>query len=228
MSMKAHLNRFSDTTLSGWREIKNTFTEPSRIDEENLSSIRDRVLEILVACIFFLGMIMLIPIVYLIVRSNHVATAFLYPLIYMLFIYLMMMRRLSYKAKVHIILVTMGGIGIQTILTVGVFSSGPIWLFALAIMASILLGFRAALLAIGFNTFVLVTITWVHYAGFTRVAYPTALTFEKSVLAVITFLFLNALSALSIAVLNIGFVRALSRARKADSDPITQTSVPKM
>lgn len=218
MSMKAHLDRSFNAALRGWLKLRHAFTGPSQIEEEDLSGLRDRVLQIFVACTAFLGLIVLIPTMIIIFQSGRIASALFYLSIYLLFIFLMVARSLSYKTKAYIILATLGGIGIQIILALGIFSSGPAWLFAFAIMAGILLGMKAAVMAIGLNAVVLVTLAWLHHAEYTIMAHLTFPTIERAVLAGVGFLFLNALSAFTVAGLNNGFSTAISKAHRAQKE----------
>ena len=98
------------------------------------------------------------------------------------------------------------GVGLVIIIFVGPISGGWVWLFAFAVLAGVLLGLKAAILAILFNAVTLSILAWLISSGL----FGTDLPFFKSVQAMTaafaSFIVANAIAAMSVSALVKGLV----------------------
>ncbi len=91
-------------------------------------------------------------------------------------------------------------IGIAVIAQAGFLSGGPAWLFCFAVLSGVLLGLRAAQIAILLNATALFVLWWLSSQG--MVSSPSeSFGTSRALTAWVNFLFLNSVSAVSVAVL---------------------------
>jgi two-component system, cell cycle sensor histidine kinase and response regulator CckA len=98
--------------------------------------------------------------------------------------------------------------GIFIILQMGFMSGGPAWLFAFPVFSGVFLGLRAALFATVINALTLVGLAWLGNWEF-------SISTSRAVAAGANFVFLNAVSAISVAVLVNGLETLNREARSA-------------
>jgi two-component system, cell cycle sensor histidine kinase and response regulator CckA len=111
-----------------------------------------------------------------------------------LVISLFVFQRVRLLLRIVVLLSISYLVGIFIILEVGFTSGGPIWLFSFPLFAGVLLGLRAALFATLINAFTLVALAWLGN-------WELSISTSRAVAAVANFVFLNAVSAISVAVL---------------------------
>ena len=122
---------------------------------------------------------------------------------------LLVIRRIRLPIRAAAALLTTFLLGIFVVAQAGFLSGGPAWLFCFAVLSGVLLGLGPALLAILLNAAALLLLAWLSSQGYVAnlelsISLPRALT------AGANFIFLNALSAVSVAVLVNG-MQALNR-----------------
>ncbi len=124
---------------------------------------------------------------------------------------LLVFRRLGLRLRAALMLLVIFGVGVFIIREVGFLSGGPAWLFCFAVMASVLLGLKAALAATLLNAVVLLAMAWLtdHDAGVSTARLVTAWA---------NFIFLNALAAIAVSVLVNGLQTLNRRTRQATAD----------
>ena len=110
-------------------------------------------------------------------------------------------RRAPYPARAVLALFTCYAIGVFVIANVGLMSGGPAWLFCFAILSGVLLGLWAAGLALLVNAVTLAVIGGLLLGGYMSADTPQFATPARAVVAGLNFLFLNAVAAISVAVL---------------------------
>jgi two-component system, cell cycle sensor histidine kinase and response regulator CckA len=98
--------------------------------------------------------------------------------------------------------------GIFITLEMGFMSGGPFWLFSFPVFAGVFLGLRAALFATAINAFTLFALGWLGDCEF-------AISMSRAIAAGANFVFLNAVSAISVAVLVNGLETLNREARLA-------------
>jgi PAS domain S-box-containing protein len=106
--------------------------------------------------------------------------------------------RLSIRAASLLLIAFL--VGIFIISQAGFLSGGPAWLFCFAVVAGVLLGLRGALIATFLNAAAIVTLGWLSSQGYLT-APQESISLARAVAAGTNFIALNAISAVSVAVL---------------------------
>lgn len=125
---------------------------------------------------------------------------------YGLCIGLLFSRRFGYKTRAIIALTLCYMVGLVIISTVGIMSSGPLWLFAFAILVGVLLGAKAAVGAVAINALTMAAAAWLMITGRFGPPFPASITLQAVMSTLITFIALNLIATLSITVLVKGLV----------------------
>jgi PAS domain S-box-containing protein len=139
-----------------------------------------------------------------------------------------MLRRTEREIRAAAVLLITFLVGVFVIGQAGFLSGGPAWLFCFTILSGLLLGLRAALLATLLNAAALVALAAL--AGDEGVAQAAAtMSLSRAVAAIGNFLFLNAASAISVAMLVNGLqtlnkkAEAATNALKGERADLLQT-----
>lgn len=147
------------------------------------------------------GLIALIPAALLIVQEKAWGLALVDMTSLILCIVCLAVHRLRFEFRASVTLLGFYLIGLGVIISVGPLSGGPAWLFGFAILSGVLMGTRAALIAILINTVSLVGIGILVSSG----QFGKDLIFFRSPLSMITagvnFIALNAITAVSVSTL---------------------------
>jgi len=126
--------------------------------------------------------------------------------------------RLAIRAGVTLLITFL--VGLFIIAQAGFLSGGPAWLFCFAVLSGILLGLRAALLATLLNAVAIFILGWLSSQGYAA-APPASINLLRAVTAGINFIFLNGVSAASVAVLVNG-LQELNRKAEAATAALQQ------
>jgi PAS domain S-box-containing protein len=126
--------------------------------------------------------------------------------------------RLAIRAGVTLLITFM--VGLFIIAQAGFLSGGPAWLFCFAVLSGVLLGLRAALLATFLNAAAIFILGWLSSQGYVA-APPAPINLLRAVTAGINFIFLNGVSAASVAVLVNG-LQELNRKAEAATAALQQ------
>lgn len=113
---------------------------------------------------------------------------------------------LKYEIRAVITLLLAYAIGLAVLVSVGPLSGGPAWLFTFAVLAGVLLGSRAAIIAIALNTLTLSVVAWLITTGRFGQTFPFFNTQEAMVAALVNFTLLNVIAAVSVSILLKGLV----------------------
>ena len=127
---------------------------------------------------------------------------------------LLFSRRVSLEARTVAVLLMTFMIGVMVIWQVGFVSGGTAWLFCFAVLSGVLMGLRVAIFAILINAVAMITLGYLAKIGL--IGDPgVEVSNARAVTAIANFLFLNAICAVSIAVLVNGLQSLNMRANTA-------------
>jgi len=127
---------------------------------------------------------------------------------------LLFSRRLRYKIRAALTLLILYAIGLAIIISIGPLSGGPAWLFTFAVLVGVLLGARAAIMALTVNAITLTIIGWLISSGRFGQTFPFFDTSEMMIGAGVNFIFLNAITTISVTVLMKGLVSTHQKERE--------------
>ena len=124
-----------------------------------------------------------------------------YTFSYFLLVGIILLHGIPFKIRAWIGVLILYSLGLFALLTIGITSSGRIYLFSFSIIASLLLGFRAGLITIGLNFIAMITIGWMIKENRLGWVIKTPDVNELWFLVTLTFLWLNTMITVSLAVL---------------------------
>ena len=168
--------------------------------EDGLAFWRERILFSVLAAGTGLSLIALIPAVYMAFSEGLWLLAILDVCAVLVVACLLILRRVELRRKTAGVVLITFLVGIAVIAQAGFLSGGPAWLFCFAVLSGVLLGLRAALIAILFNAAALIILGWLTSLGYVA-NLSESVSVARAVAAGANFLFLNAVSAISVAVL---------------------------
>jgi PAS domain S-box-containing protein len=122
--------------------------------------------------------------------------------------YLLLSRRLSYHWRAAITLLACYGVGVAVIILLGPVSGGPMWLFTFAVMAGILLGVFVSIAAVGINAFTLFVFSVLYVTVPLGENFPPFASNIAMAAAGASFVVLNLVTSLSVAVLVRGLIKS--------------------
>lgn len=192
--------------LRNWFATMNKFFESlscschQDLAQDGLSCWRERILHSVLAAGTGLSLIALVPAVYMAFSEGLWLLVVVDSCAFLTITFLLVMRRIKLEPRAAAVLLLTFLVGVFVIGQAGFLSGGPAWLFAFAVLSGVLLGLRAALLATLLNALALAVLAGLSAAGMAAEA-QEAITPTRAVAAGANFLFLNAVSAVSVAVL---------------------------
>ena len=170
-----------------------SFTYPNP-DQEGLRYWRERILWTALASGWALSFIALLPAAFMAVNEQRWILLGADIAALLVIGSLLLLPRLGLVRRTGILLFVVYFVGVFIIREVGFLSGGPAWLFCFAVLSGVLLGLKAALAAMILNGLTLWALAW--FLGTNDVISST-----RAVTAGINFIFLNAASAIAVAVL---------------------------
>ncbi len=120
-------------------------------------------------------------------------------------------RRISFEIRAAGTLLGFYIIGIAVILSVGIMSGGPAWLFAFSVLAGVIMGKRAALAALLLNGVSLFTIGYLTATTSLGDGFPFFKSPQSMVAAGVNFMVLNAIAAVSVSALVRGLFHLIEK-----------------
>ena len=166
-----------------------------------------------------LGLVALVPALALAINEELWGLLVFDICMYVSIVVLVVFRNWSYELRAAGILIVALAIGIWVTVGVGPLSGGPAWLFTVAVFSGLLLGLKAALIAVVLNGFSLGVIGWLAFNGHLADGQPFFNSMARAVAAGANFLALNALAAISVSFLVHG-LQATAEKEKASKEII--------
>jgi len=168
--------------------------------DDGLAFWRERILFSVMAAGTGLSLIALIPAVFMAFSEGLWLLAVLDVCAVLASACLLILRRVDMRKKTAGVVLITFLVGVSVTAQAGFSSGGPAWLFCFAVLSGVLLGLRAALFAILLNAAALIILGWLSSLGHVGSS-SESISVVRAVAAGANFLFLNAVSAISVAVL---------------------------
>jgi PAS domain S-box-containing protein len=135
-------------------------------------------------------------------------------LCYLFAIALLIAPRIGYEIKASIALAMAWVVGVFVICSVGMLSGGPAYLFTFAVLVGVLLGSKAAIVAVMINGMTLAIIGWLMSTAQIGQAFPFFKSFQAMIAAGVNFLVLNLITAISVSMLVKGLVSSVEKEKE--------------
>ncbi len=113
----------------------------------------------------------------------------------------MLFRRIPFSIRVLTGLLVIYGVGLAALVILGPESSGRVWLFSFSIVATLLLGLRAGLTSIVINSVTVLAVGYLLSHGMLNWATGDSTHIKVWTITAVTFVFLNSVVTISLAVL---------------------------
>ena len=185
--------------------VINRMGPPSAPDKDSLLYWRARILFAILLTGWVLSFFLIIPIIPFLIQQRLWGLALMDGAALVILPGLVFCR-LGYRIRAVITLLLAYTIGVGVILSVGPLSGGPIWLFAFAVLTGVLLGSKETIVALCMNALTLTIIGWLMSTGRLGHTFPFFSTSQAMLVTGANFMFLNAVTAISVTVLVKGLV----------------------
>ena len=215
MTIAIQVDRQREHDRRFWRDLKDAVAPPEPSQKDGLIYWRERILYAILAGGVALGLFALVPAVLMAIKEKLWALVVLDTMVYLCAVGFLVLPRIRYKIRASVTLLMSYAVGLYVILSVGVLSGGPAWLFAFTVLTAVLLGLRAACAALIFNGITIATLAWLFSAGKFGENYAFFSTLGKGIAAGAGFMLLNAVAAISVAVLVRGLQSTAQREKAA-------------
>ncbi len=215
MTIAIQVDRQREHDRRFWRDLKDAVAPPEPSQKDGLIYWRERILYAILAGGVALGLFALVPAVVMAIKEKLWALVVLDTMVYLCAVGLLVLPRIRYEIRASVTLLMSYAVGLYVILSVGVLSGGPAWLFAFTVLTAVLLGLRAAYAALAFNGITIATLAWLFSAGKFGENYAFFSTLGKGIAAGTGFMLLNAVAAISVAVLVRGLQSTAQREKAA-------------
>jgi len=184
----------------------NRMVSPSVMERDSLTFWRVNVLFAILFTALVLCTLTIGAAIFLAIKEKVWGLVIFDVLGYVICISLLLSRRLSYEIRAAVTLLMFYIVGLAVIVSVGPLSGGPVWLFTFAVLVGVLLGSKAAMVAIAVNGITLTIIAWLLSTGQFGLTFPFFNTSQVMVSAGVNFIVLNVIAAMSVSVLVKGLV----------------------
>ena len=189
--------------------------------QNGLQYWRERIVFSALAVGIGLSLIALVPAVRMAVSEKLWILLVFDLMVFTLFVLLLVLKRIPLELRTAAVLLITFLLGVVVICEVGFMSGGTSWFFCFAVLTGILMGLRASLIAVALNAVATITLAWMARQGLIG-DLGSLISTGRAVTAIANFLVLNAVCAVSVAVLVNGLesfnkrVQAATRALKKE------------
>ncbi len=202
-----------------WKNLKDTVAPPEPFHKDELLYWRERILFSILGGGLALSFFVVVPAAIMTFKEGMWALAVFNILVYLGALSLLIFRSIRYEIRASVTSLMTYALGLHIILSFGLLSGGPAWLFLFTVLAAVLLGLRAACAALTINAITLILIGMAIRTGQFGEHYTFVTTSEKLILAAANYMLLNAVAAISVAVLVRG-LRSAAQREKAATDSL--------
>jgi len=179
----------------------NRMASPSALEQDSLSYWRVRILFTIIFSGLLISLFVFVPLIAMVIKHNLWTLLLFDVAVWLIGISLLLASRPRYEIRAAITLFMFYILGLGIIIFVGPLSGGPAFIFAFAVLVGVLLGSKAAIKALILNALTLAIIGWTFNAGLFDQAFPFFNSIENMLTAGASFMFLNTVAAMSVAVL---------------------------
>jgi PAS domain S-box-containing protein len=184
------------------------------LPEHGIIYWRERILLAVVGTAVLLSGLALVPALILALKERLWPLLILDCAALLLGIVLLVTRRIPYGVRAALVVMGFYGVGVSVIFNAGILSGGPVWIFTFGVMAGILLGLRAAFLAVFLNAVTLAALAFSFYSGIMDDSLPYYVSGLRAFTAGANFIALNLIVASAAAVMIRGIEFAAGKERE--------------
>ncbi|MDX9800880.1 MAG: response regulator [Spirochaetia bacterium] len=177
---------------------------------------RQIILDTLLKSAFVLAGIAIFPAIMLTIKTGQYQLLIIDAILVFIFIFVSFFSRFTYKAAASAFLLLIYFTGLNVLLHLGFASGAFAWFFSFTVIAALLLGLKAAIIASGINAATLFSTAFLFSYGIIGEGLPFFKTLFNAVSAISTFTFLNTVVSISIAALLSMLEKEIVKREKAE------------
>ncbi|UCE07477.1 MAG: hypothetical protein JSW07_05430, partial [bacterium] len=181
--------------------FKHFLGQKSDARESTLLIWRKRIFTTIFLCTAFMAAFAYIPNVKYTIQLGQWLNAIVYTLTYLVVVTIVIVQAIPFKVRAWAGILVFYIAGLTSLLALGPVGSGRMFLFAFALLASLLLGLRAGILALALNISTFFFLGWMLSKGQLQWSHVTNYASQNWVASGYTFFFLNTLITVSLGVL---------------------------
>ena len=191
---------------------------------EGIRYWRERILFAILGTGIFLGVFVLLFTLPVLIRERIWTLLFLDVFAFVFVVLIAFVRPLRYEVRVLVTLALIYGLSIAIIVNVGPLSGGPVWLFGFAVTAGLLLGLKAAIIALFINAATSITLLLLILSGKLQTSIMQWMTAEQAIAAVANYILFNSVIAVSAAIL-VGGLQSTVKKKEAAAAALEQEKI---
>jgi len=181
--------------------LKERLSPSFKAEDDALAYWRERILFAMLACGIALSPVALPPVIALVMKESLWLLAVINVSVLMGTVYLLFSRKLSYEFRAGGTLLIIYVVSLGVLTNAGIISGAPAWLFGFSVLAGLLLGLKAAWVAIIINLATLITFGYLISYGIIGEQFQFFSSMERALTAFVSFFMLNIAAAVSAAVM---------------------------
>ena len=175
--------------------------QETKIEKDSMLFWRMRIFSTIFFITAFIGIFPLISNINIALDSGRVSNAIIYTLCYILVIIVTFAKKVPFRVRVWTGLFIFFAIGFISTMTLGLAGSGRLYFFAFSVLASLLLGLKAGVLALALNICSFFFLGLLLNTGYLEFSLPRLYTADKWVAAGLSFTVLDAAITISAGLL---------------------------
>lgn len=195
--------------------IKKLLEPPEHLKLEGIIYWQVKIFYALLGISLAFGIFVLIPTLFMAIEGRLWGLAVIDIAAYLFAFYIWRAHNVPFELRAGSILLILYSIGVWVIISVGFLSGGPAWLFTFAVLSGVFLGVRSAVAALVLNGLTFFIFGYLAYFGQIEVSPLNSLNLVRAIVAGINFIFLNAVAAISMAILMKGLKITSQKEKKA-------------
>jgi two-component system cell cycle sensor histidine kinase/response regulator CckA len=195
--------------------LKKSLEPPEHLMLEGIIYWQVKIFYALLGISLAFGIFVLIPTIFMAIKGRLWGLAVIDIFAYLFAFYIWRAHNVPFELRAGSILLILYSIGVWVIISVGFLSGGPAWLFTFAVLSGVFLGVRSAIAALVLNGLTFFIFGYLAYFGQVEVSTLNSLNLIRAIVAGINFIFLNAVAAISMAILMKGLKITSQKEKKA-------------
>ena len=195
-----------------------------RTEDRDLPFWRERILKSILISGLVLSLLAYLPALRIAFQEGFWDLALVDSFAYLIILLCLRFEKIKFEYRTLGILALIYLLGFFIIIKMGLSSGGPAWLFSAAVLAGVLLGLRMALVALAVNAFAILAIGWFMSTGNFGSHSGLFQSMERGFAAGASFIFLNAVTAVSVSAL-VGGLENTTRQKELTAKKLDQERV---
>jgi PAS domain S-box-containing protein len=195
-----------------------------KTENKDLPFWRERILKSILISGLVLSFLAYLPALRIAFQEGFWDLALIDSFAYLFILLCLRFKKIKFEYRALGLLTLIYLVGFFIIVKVGILSGGPAWFFSAAVLAGVLLGLRAALAALAANAFAILVIGWLMSTGNFGSHSGLFQSMERGFAAGASFIFLNAVTSVSVAAL-VGGLESTTRQKELTAKKLDQERV---